>query len=249
LNGTSAEAYAMLAYVQMLSEKTLADARASIEKAVALAPGRIDYWLRYADVRLLQGDPAAARAVLTPIAAITFDRRSAEAARRRLDAITENEQERARVLAQRDAVPADAPADTTAVSSSSHDATSPTPEMAPGRDEVRHDDRTERRAGLILRAVRAGEERALGRLLRIDCSSDAVRFTVDVGGRQIVAAAARMEDIQLTAFLDDRNFTIACGPRPPAERVLVTWRPDDHWGAGTNGTAVAVEFVPPSFKH
>ena len=245
LNGASAEAYATLAYVQMLSEETLADARASIDKALALAPGRIDYWLRYADVRLLQGDPAAAQAVLKPIAAITFDRRLADAARERLDAITEHEQERTRVQAQRDALRADPPA---AAASAASDATSATPETTTGRDVARHDDGTERRGGLILRGVRAGEERALGRLVRIDCSNDVVRFTVDADGRQIVAAAARMEDIQMTAFLDDRNFTIACGPRPPSERVLVTWRPDDRWGAGANGTAVAVEFVPPSFK-
>ena len=242
LNGASAEAHAMLAYVQMLSEDTLADARASIDQALALAPGRIDYWLRYADIRLLQGDRAAARAVLTPIAAIAFDRTLAAAARERLDVITEHEQERARVQAQRDALSAGA------LAAAASDGTSATPETAPHGDVATHDETTERRGGLILRAVRAGEERALGRLLRIDCSSDAVRFTVDADGRRVVVAAARMEDIQLTAFLDDPNFTISCGPRPPAERVFVTWRPEDRWGPGANGTAVTVEFVPPSFK-
>src|SRR5262249_44370217 len=56
LNGTSSDAYAMLAYVQMLSESTLPEARTSIERAVALAPGRLDYRLRYADIIMLQGD-------------------------------------------------------------------------------------------------------------------------------------------------------------------------------------------------
>ena len=242
LNGTSAEAYAMLAYVQMLSEETLADARASIDQALALAPGRIDYWLRYADVRLLQGDAAAARAVLTPIAALTFDRKSAGAARERLDALTEHEQERTAMHPQRDVLPGGA------LPTAASDGTSAPPETVPGPDVARHDETTERRGGLIVRAVRAGEERALGRLLRIDCSSDAVRFTVDADGRHIVAVAARMEDIQLTSFLDDRNFTVSCGPREAAERVFVTWRPNDRWGSGANGTAVAVEFVPSSFK-
>jgi Flp pilus assembly protein TadD len=107
MNGTSAEAYAMLAYayVQMLSEETLDDARASIEQALALAPGRIDYWLPHADVRLLQGDAAAARAVLRPIAALTFDRKPAGAARERLDALTEHEQKRTAMHPQRDVVP------------------------------------------------------------------------------------------------------------------------------------------------
>ncbi|HMF96933.1 MAG TPA: tetratricopeptide repeat protein, partial [Vicinamibacterales bacterium] len=87
LNGASSDAYATLAYVQMLADDTLADARTSIEHAIALAPGRLDYRLRYADVRLLQGDIDAARSVLTSIAAIKFDSISAAAAKERLDAI------------------------------------------------------------------------------------------------------------------------------------------------------------------
>jgi hypothetical protein len=237
----------------MLSEETLAAARASIEQALALAPGHIDYWLRYADIRLLQGDPAAARAQLTPIAAMTFDRKAAEAARARLDVLAEHERAQTRADEPRDANPAGMPA---AGSSAVSESTSATSETTTNRENARserpsgpdrHDEMTERRGGLILRAVRAGEQRALGRLLRIDCSNDAVRFTVDADGRQIVAAAARMEDVQLTAFLDDRNFTISCGPRAPADRVFVTWRPDDRWGAAS-GTAIAVEFVPSSFK-
>ena len=87
LNGASSDAYATLAYLQMLSDDTLADARTSIEHAIALAPGRLDYRIRYADVRLLQGDIDAARSVLTSIAAIKFDSLSAAAAKERLDAI------------------------------------------------------------------------------------------------------------------------------------------------------------------
>jgi tetratricopeptide (TPR) repeat protein len=237
LNGTASDAYAALAYVQMLSEKTLADARTSIERAIALAPGRLDYRLRYADIRVLQGDTEAARSVLTPIAAIKFDRSSATAASQRLDAITAHERERARILAGREPLTPDAVAPATASGSRSSDPA----------DLVRYDDNKERRAGVVLRAVRPGEERAFGQLTRIECPSGAVRFTVEAAGRTIVTAAARMEDVELTTFLDDRNFTISCGPRPSAERVYVTWRPDDRWGSTTNGTVVAVEFLPSWF--
>jgi len=84
--------------------------------------------------------------------------------------LTEHEQERARIRAQRDPLPAGA---LTGAASTASDGTSATPETTRGRDEARHDETTERRGGLILRTVRAGEERALGRLLRIDCASDA----------------------------------------------------------------------------
>ena len=65
LNNASSDAYAMLAYVQMLAPETVRDAQSSIERAIALSPGRLDYLLRYADVRLLQGDVDEARRILT----------------------------------------------------------------------------------------------------------------------------------------------------------------------------------------
>src|SRR5262249_4605990 len=54
-NSASSDALAALAYVQMLSKDTLPAARQSIERAIALAPGRLDYRLRSADIQILQG--------------------------------------------------------------------------------------------------------------------------------------------------------------------------------------------------
>jgi tetratricopeptide (TPR) repeat protein len=235
LNGASSDAYAALAYVEMLSEETLIDARASIERAIALAPGRLDYRLRSADIRLLQGDAEAARSMLTSIAAIKFDSISAAAAKERLAVIEEHDRERARAQAQRAAQ---------AVRRAAAPADSRVPDSP---DLVRPDDSTDRRSGLLLRAVRPGEERALGQLTRIDCSRDGVRFTVEAAGRRILAGAASMQDVELTTFLDDKSVTVSCGARSAAERVYVTWRSDDRWGPGSNGTAVALEFLPKSF--
>jgi tetratricopeptide (TPR) repeat protein len=212
LNGTSSNAYAVLAYVQMLSSDTVTDARASIEHAIALSPGRLDYRLRFADIRLLQGDIDAARNILTSIAAITSDGVASRAASTRLATIADNEIRR-----------------------------------SPGSTPRAGDSSSDRRSGLLLRAVRDGEERILGRLTRVECAQAAVRITVENDEREVTAAAGRMEDVELTTFLDDKNFMLVCGARSAMERVYLTWQPDTRWGAGVVGTAMAVEFLPRTF--
>ncbi len=87
LNSASSDAWAMLAFVQMISPETVRDAQVSIERAIALSPGRVDYLLRYADVRLLQGDVDEATRMLTSIAAVKTDASASRSASTRLQAI------------------------------------------------------------------------------------------------------------------------------------------------------------------
>jgi hypothetical protein len=98
---------------------------------------------------------------------------------------------------------------------------------------------------LKLRKVQAGEERALGELIAIDCAPWGVAFRVRVDGRVIVASADKMEDVQLTSFLD-REFAVACGAHATPERVYLTWKDGSDRG-GVVGTAVAVEFLPRAY--
>jgi hypothetical protein len=62
----------------------------------------------------------------------------------------------------------------------------------------------------------------------------------------VVAAAAKMEDVDLVAFLNDKDFALSCGPHVASDRVYLTWRPDTKWASPSVGTAVALEFVPAS---
>ncbi len=230
LNGASSDAYAALAYVQMQSRESLKDARTSIEHAIALSPGRLDYRLRYADIRILEGDIDAARTLLTSIAAITADSIASRQAQARLDAIVEHE----RPATQRtDPSSSDAPVTSAA----------PTPGSSPLPSRPKT---TVNRRGFMMRAVRDGESQAFGTLRAVDCASGSVRFTIETDGRTVVAAAARMEDVDLVAFLDDKDFALSCGPHVSSDRVYLTWRPDTKWGSQSVGTAVALEFVPAS---
>lgn len=90
LRTESSEAQAWLAYAQMLSPATVPAARVSILRAIELAPGRLDFRLRYADISILGGRIEEARQLLTAIAGVPFDPSSAAAARTRLEALAAN---------------------------------------------------------------------------------------------------------------------------------------------------------------
>ena len=87
INPLSSEAFAWLAYAEMMTDGRLRDARAAIEKAIELAPGRVDYRLRYADIWILEGKIDEATALLTGLAKVKTDKAAVEGATRRLDAI------------------------------------------------------------------------------------------------------------------------------------------------------------------
>src|SRR5262249_1062059 len=113
LNPNSADAFGWLAYAQSLAEAPLDEVRSSIDRAVQLAPGRIEYVMRWADVRIRMGDYAAAKGPWTQIAALKVDREAAEAAGVRLQRLTEQEAaiaERNAARAAAEAAPPEAPA-------------------------------------------------------------------------------------------------------------------------------------------
>ena len=235
-NSSSADAYGWLAYAQMLSESTLGEARVSIEKALELAPGRLEYRLRWADIRILQGGYDEAKALLTRIAAIKIDPDAASAAEQRLDRLARfNRAEALRNAARLDAesVSPDrkgAPASTTSRSVE-----------VPGIDAPPESDA---RVVFNLRKVADGEDRVFGLLVRIDCASNEVRFTVRATERTVMAVARKMDEVELTQFMSEKDFTIACGPRAQPDTVYLTWRRDDPLVAGRVGVAVALEFLP-----
>jgi hypothetical protein len=56
-----------------------------------------------------------------------------------------------------------------------------------------------------------------------------------------------MEDVELTQFLADKDFTISCGSRTVPDALYMTWRADATPVAGSVGIAVSLEFLPRSY--
>ena len=241
LNPNSADAHGWLAYGQLLSDASLADARGSIERAMQLAPGRIEYRLRWADIRLRQGGIDDAKVLLAKIAAIKTEPDAAAGATLRLERVAEYEQAQAARLAARRELGAATGSPTVAAASSARGLRSietPASEApAPPDTAVR----------FRLRELTPGEDRAYGSLIRIDCTPDEVRFHIRSGDRTVTAAAKRMEDVELTQFLNDKDFTINCGSRTVPDAVYMTWRGDATPVAGRVGIAVSLEFLPKGY--
>jgi tetratricopeptide (TPR) repeat protein len=227
LNPESSEAYAWLAYAEMRSDDTLSEARASIEHAIELSPGRLDYRLRYADVRILQGEPNEVRALLSAIAAIKTDPRASEGARKRIDAILASARTR-----DRSAVTA-----TNGAGPKSIETPGLPSQTSPGDSRVE----------LQLRHVQDGEQRAYAMLTKVECTAREVRFFARTPDREIVSTAKRMQDVDLIQYLEAKEFRLACGSRTPPDPVFLTWRPDPAAAAPRVGTAVAVEFLPKDY--
>jgi tetratricopeptide (TPR) repeat protein len=235
-NSSSADAYGWLAYAQMLSKSTLGEAHASIDKAVQLAPGRLEFLLRLADIRILEGDYDRAKALLTRIAAVKIDAEAVSSAEQPLERLARFERAEAlRNAARREAEalstsPSPAPAST-----ASRSAETARRDAPPDRDT---------RVEFMLRKVRDGEDRAFGMLVRVDCTPNEVLFHVRAAGGMVTAVAQKMDDVELTQFTNDKDFSIGCGPRAQPDTVYLTWRREETPVGGRVGVAVALEFLP-----
>jgi hypothetical protein len=246
LRPSSSDAFAWLAYADMLGEDTLAEAHAAIARAIDLAPGRLDYRLRYADICILRGALGDARTLLMDLSRVTTDRFAMEGAARRLAALDEREA-RLRAAAAAAGAGGFQPSGDAAAAADASSA-------AERRGIPKPADRTETARtttddapSFKLRTVRREEQRAYGELTQVECGAGQVRFHLKVGERTVVAAAKRMEDVVLTEFVGTKDFLVSCGPRIPPDTVYLTWRmakPRVEAGVTIVGEAVAVEFVP-----
>jgi len=119
---------------------------------------------------------------------------------------------------------------------------------------------------LDLRPLRSGESQVLGHLTRIDCVTGAVRVYVKTGTETLMAAAPKLQSIELRTYRGDKEFMLGCGARPASDRVYLTWRSASSSTAAPRGrqaapasaresnptarhvgTAVALEFLPADY--
>ena len=85
-------------------------------------------------------------------------------------------------------------------------------------------------------------------LTGIECVPKGVVFVFKAGTRQLRLAASGFEGLHITAFTPEAGGQITCGPRKPESTAVVTYRPAADARAKTEGTVIAVEFVPATFQ-
>ena len=195
-------------------------ARANIERARELAPGRIDYVLTDGQLFAQDREFAKARAVIGPLMTPAYPEDVRNSARRLMGGLVDLE----KMVTARPASP-DPRSRSVAV-----------PDADAGRPP------TGARGGRFVpeyRAVQPGEQRLDGVLERIDCppGRPAV-FSVRGAGGAAVQLEGSMTNVEFLSYRDDLTGGISCGPRDPLP-VYVTIRE-----ASPKPVVVAVEFLP-----
>jgi tetratricopeptide (TPR) repeat protein len=94
----------------------------------------------------------------------------------------------------------------------------------------------------VLPPLAAGEQRARGRLLSIDCSDDWVTLVVETPRGTERFVNARLSLLQFVTF-GAAPAPATCGPRPDAEPVVVNWRTAPTQPPYATGVASAVAFL------
>jgi tetratricopeptide (TPR) repeat protein len=234
-NQFASEGYAALAY-GLLGEQRLPEARGSIERAMLLAPGRLDYHVRHAEILVRQGEIKEATTRLNAIVAVDPNGPGATAAKSLLAQIARREATLAAAPARGGAARSAPPAVSPNSSGSSGNMGRPrTTTPPPSTPRVRYD----------LRAVGAGEARAFGELTNVACADGVIRLHLKTPEREIIATAKDFQAIDIVSFRDDLTGTFGCGARS-GDRVYLTWTIAAAAG-GVAGQAVAVEFMPADY--
>ena len=228
LNPEFADSYGMLAWQLQATGGDLNEAQQLIVKALALSPGRPQYALTLAGILSRKEDYARSLAVLEQIIAYGSDERVREDARQMRAHINDFLKRKAEWEANRtgrdDSQAPPSSANQSSVGSGSGG-----------------------RLVLDLRKLGPGESRVAGTLVAIECPPRGpIALVVRVDGASMRAHAAKFDDIDFISYRDDLKGQVRCGPRTPADRVLLTIRPDAN--STNSGGAVAVEFVPDNYK-
>lgn len=229
-------ALARLAALELAGdEPPSAATAAAMERARALAPGRLDYVFLQARVLAARASFLPARNALAPLMSPVYPPDVRDSARSLMAYIVRMEAATAaRSAARADAMPTSAPP----AGSQAGDA------GAPARRSDAQATRAEAAAPVatpVFREVGSGERRLDGMLERIECSPAGATFHVRAGESAVRVTAPRMDAVDFITYRHDLKGRIECGPLRNPAHVYVTWR------AGREASAriaVAIEFLP-----
>jgi hypothetical protein len=193
-------------------------ARASIERARTLAPGRDDYTFTYARVLAQAGEFAAARAALAPLLHPTNTEGARTSARSLMAYLVNLESYRKRL------------------------AEHPTATGRPAAPPTSGSGRPPSGLIAIYRQTRPGEERIEGILERIECPpKSGPLFHIKTGNAPAVFKAAAFDKVEFITYRDDLTGSITCGAVKEPMWVYVTVGPGEQAGAKV---VMAIEFLP-----
>jgi tetratricopeptide (TPR) repeat protein len=219
-----AEAYRLLAFVNLVRDEQLDESIALLERAIALSPRRQEFTLLLAQIYLRQEKFEVARQTLAPLVVSSTNAQIRAQAQALLAAVASKEELTARVKAMNEKIAADA-----AKEDAPPGVLQPCDAPHPGPQ---------------LKKLRFAGEQICGLLVRIECDENGVVLVVEQGARTFRLHNNSLNRIRFVTYTADVRGQVTCGLRSPANPVLVTYRPQKGAATQTDGEVIAVEFVP-----
>jgi tetratricopeptide (TPR) repeat protein len=219
-----AEAYRLLAFINLVRGERLDESIELIKTAVKLSPRRQELSLLLAQIHLRRDEFDTARKVLDPLVAGGRSPQVRAQAQSLLKAVAAREEYVARIKALNDKIASDlAKEETRPGVLQPCDAPQPGPQ---------------------LKRLRFAGEQLCGLLVSIECEEQGVILVIESGERTYRLHNAALNRIRFVTYTADVRGQMTCGLRSQATPVLVTYRPAKNAEAETDGEVVAVEFVP-----
>lgn len=218
-----AEAYRLLAFINLARDERLDESIELLRKAISLSPRRQEFLLLLAQVYLRREEFDVTRRILDPLVHNSTSAQVRAQAQSLLASVADREVYLARVKALEKAA-ADA-----------------TKEELPTRVLQPCD---APQPGPQLKKLRFTGEQVCGLLVRIECDDDGVILVVAAGERTLRLRKDSLNHIRFVTYTRDVRGQVMCGLRATATPVLVTYRPATSAAAQTDGEVIAVEFVP-----
>lgn len=219
-----AEAYRLLAFINLTRDERLDESVELLKKAINLSPRRQELLLLLSQVHLRREEFDVSRKILEPLVQSSTSSQVRAQAQSLLTAVAEREVYLARVKAL-EKMAADATKDEV-----------PTGVLQPCDAPY---------PGPQLKRRRFRGEQICGLLVRIECEEEeGVILVVEAGERTLRLRNDSLNRIRFVTYTVDVRGQVTCGLRAPATPVLVTYRPAPNPARRTDGEVIAVEFVP-----
>jgi Flp pilus assembly protein TadD len=244
LSPTFPESYHLLAFINLVKNEQVDESIALLKRGMALSPGREEFSFMLAQLYMRKQDFKAARQILEPLAhGSSADQQMRANAQSLLDSMTRLEEQMARFKERQSEMNGGNGSGQSPRLTRREDPASETPQKEDATEETLSQASFE----LPIRKPAAGEEQALGLLMRIDCDAKGATFIVKAGDQLLKLHAPNFDGIQFTTYTPEVSGAISCGPRKQTNKVVVTYRPAKEAHAKFNGDVVALDFVPKDF--
>ncbi|HEX8098261.1 MAG TPA: tetratricopeptide repeat protein [Pyrinomonadaceae bacterium] len=217
------EAYLALAETDLKRSPSLDETVAMLKRAAGYWPRRDEFPLLLSQAYLRAGQTARAREVLDRLGLKSSNPRTIAEVQNLLKSVAAQEE----ALAEERPGPADV-------------------ELARAWSNAEPCDMPE--PGPQIKRLRFRGRQVCGQLTRIECADTGSTLFVEARGQTLKLHSDGIEHITFVTYMENMKGRVECGARSPATPVLVTYRAAKA-GAGTDGEAVAVEFVPPDWGH